>query len=44
VQTQFKYRPDGAYNDLIKRFTMRRDELLETARWQVGGPRFNTIA
>jgi hypothetical protein len=38
VQTQFKYRPGGAYSDLIKGFNDRGDALMHMAITAVGGP------
>jgi hypothetical protein len=38
VQTNYKYRPDGAYADLIKNYTKRAEELTLRAISMVGGP------
>lgn len=43
VQFQAKYNPKGAFAALIDQHTSRRDELMETARWEVGGPMVETL-
>ena len=43
VQFQAKYNPKGAFSALIDQHTARREELMESARWEISGPSFETL-
>jgi hypothetical protein len=43
VQTTLKYRPNGAYSDLIKNFGDQASDLQNKVLWLVGGPRMDAF-